>query len=365
MNGLVMRFLFTSDLTGMGGGETGLVYLIGELCRSHKCMAICGSDGPLVERLYQVGADVVVIDYKKKGKLPWNLVKLKSTIVRFSPDFIFNNDPMTACLVHAAAPAFDNNWICHGQWYKFDKLRKSLLKRGVRRVLCVSNASKDNLLKQGFDNCSTVYLGVPAALFVNAKAANIREELGISTSSLLVATVARFQSIKGQLKGVKAVELALKRGMDVTYLLIGGSVFGSASDDDYEQIVKDYVRDNGLDSNILFLGERQDVPSILKDVDVLIVPSDNESFGVAAVEAICSGVALLSTPNDGVSEIVEGNPIYLSRANSAEGLTDLLMKYKDRNFLSASKAGLEPYRKKFDIATVADSYIRAVTESDK
>lgn len=359
-----MKFLFTSDLTGMGGGETGLVYLIGELCRSHTCMAICGSDGPLVERLCRVGADVAVIDYKNKAKLPLNLVRLKSTVERFSPDYIFNNDPMTACLVHAAAPAFDNNWICHGQWYKFDRFREALLKKSVRRVLCVSNASKVNLINQGFDNCSTVYLGVPTALFANAKAVNIRKSLGISPSGLLVATVARFQPIKGQLKGVKAVELALKQGLDVTYLLIGGSIFGSGSDDNYAQIVKDYVRDNGLDSNVLFLGERRDIPSILKDVDVLIVPSDNESFGVAAVEAICSGAALLSTPNDGVSEIVEGNPIYLSRANSAESLAVLLMKYKDKNFLNASKAGLEPYRRKFDIATVADSYIRTVTESD-
>ena len=240
-----------------------------------------------------------------------------------------------------------------------------LLKRSVRRILCVSDASRDNLINQGFDCCSTVYLGVPTDLFANAKAANIRKALGVSPSGLLAATVARFQPIKGQLKGVKAVDLALKQGLDVTYLLIGGSVFGSASDDDYEQSVKGYVRDNGLESKVLFLGERQDIPSILKDVDVLIVPSDNESFGVAAVEAMCSGVALISTPNDGVSEIVKDDPRYLSRTNDAEGLAALLMKYKDRDYLSSSKDGLEQYRRKFDIANVADSYISAVAGSNK
>ncbi len=349
----------------MGGGETGLVYLIGELCRTHTCMAICGSDGPLVERLRQVGADVTIIDYKTKSRLLGNLTRLKSAVERFSPDFVFNNDPMTACIMHIAAPSVDNNWICHGQWYKFDLIRRALLKKSVKRVLCVSDASRDNLLAQGLDSCTTVYLGVPTGLFANAKAANIRESLGVPPSRLLVATVARFQPIKGQLKGVKAVELALGQGLDVTYLLIGGSVFGSAADDDYEQSVKDYVRDNGLESSILFLGERQDIPSVLKDVDALIVPSDNESFGVAAIEAICSGAALLSTPNDGVSEIVEGNPVYLSLTNDAEGLAALLMKYKDRDFLATAKAGLEPYRRKFDIANIACSYIRAVTEGDK
>ena len=100
-----MKLLFTSDLTGMGGGETGLVYLIEELRKSHICMVICGSKGPLVERLRKVGVDVVVIDYKNKTKLLGSLAKLKSEVVRFSPDFIFNNDPMTACFIHAAAPA--------------------------------------------------------------------------------------------------------------------------------------------------------------------------------------------------------------------------------------------------------------------
>lgn len=356
-----MRLIFTSDLSGMGGGETGLVYLISELCHSHKCKAICRSDGPLVERLRHVGADVDILDYKNKTNLPISIWALRKIIVAFKPDCIFNNDPMTACLVHLAVPHIDNYWICHGQWYEFDCVRRYLISKSISRALCVSNAAEKNLQSQGFLNCCTVYLGVPTECFSNATPSNLRESFGIDNDRLLVATIARFQEIKGQLKGVKAVEIALNKGLNITYLLIGGSVFGSALDDAYERKVRNYVKDNGLESHVLFLGERNDIDSIMKEIDILLIPSDNESFGVVAIEAIASGVPLISTPNDGVREIVDGNTDYISKTNDSEGLAELLLRYKSKSFLSDARTGLDRYRNKFDIKTVASSYIKAIT----
>ena len=60
-----------------------------------------------------------------------------------------------------------------------------------------------------------------------------------------------------------------------------------------------------MERNVIFLGERQDIPAILKEIDCLVIPSDNESFGMIAVEALAAGTPVLSTPNDGVSEILK------------------------------------------------------------
>ncbi len=76
--------------------------------------------------------------------------------------------------------------------------------------------------------------------------------------------------------------------------------FGAKEDEDYYNRVKKYIHDNSLDKNIILLGERQDIPSILKEIDCLVIPSDNESFGMIAVEALAAGTPVLSTPNDGL-----------------------------------------------------------------
>ena len=52
------------------------------------------------------------------------------------------------------------------------------------------------------------------------------------------------------------------------------------------------------------MGERDDIPSVLKEIDYLVIPSDNESFGMIAIEALAAGTMVISTPNDGVSEIL-------------------------------------------------------------
>ena len=68
----------------------------------------------------------------------------------------------------------------------------------------------------------------------------------------------------------------------------------SLSDPDrYDDCVQ-YCRENGLlDSCVFFLGGRSDVPAILQHVDAFVYSSDYDSFGIAVVEAMASGVPVL------------------------------------------------------------------------
>ena len=65
------------------------------------------------------------------------------------------------------------------------------------------------------------------------------------------------------------------------------------------------AHDLGLIGHIRFLGKRNDVPALLRQADVLLMPSEMESFGLAALEAMASGVIPIGTRVGGVPELID------------------------------------------------------------
>lgn len=61
----------------------------------------------------------------------------------------------------------------------------------------------------------------------------------------------------------------------------------------------------GVARGVTFLGERDEVESLLPGADVLLLPSESESFGLAALEAMACGVPVVGTRTGGLPELVE------------------------------------------------------------
>ena len=64
------------------------------------------------------------------------------------------------------------------------------------------------------------------------------------------------------------------------------------------------VQTFGLDDCVQFLGERTDLPNVLRDADLFLLPSESESFGLAALEAMSCGVPVIASRVGGVPEVV-------------------------------------------------------------
>ena len=64
------------------------------------------------------------------------------------------------------------------------------------------------------------------------------------------------------------------------------------------------VRDKGLSNDVVFLGKQNQVQEILSAADVLLLPSDLESFGLAALEGMACGVPAVCSKVGGVPEVI-------------------------------------------------------------
>jgi glycosyltransferase involved in cell wall biosynthesis len=75
--------------------------------------------------------------------------------------------------------------------------------------------------------------------------------------------------------------------------------------DDYVNRLRELVRQHGLTDRLKFMGHVADPVRVMSEIDVLVHPADNESFGRIIVEAMAAGLPVVVVSGGGVKEIVE------------------------------------------------------------
>ncbi len=69
------------------------------------------------------------------------------------------------------------------------------------------------------------------------------------------------------------------------------------------EMAEELVHDLGLEEKVLFLGESHEIDKVLSYSDLFLLPSEKESFGLAALEAMVNGVPVISTNTGGLPEV--------------------------------------------------------------
>jgi N-acetyl-alpha-D-glucosaminyl L-malate synthase BshA len=116
----------------------------------------------------------------------------------------------------------------------------------------------------------------------------------------------------------------------------------------------------GLFDRVSFLGNREDVACLLAASDIALVPSENESFGLAALEAMACGCAVVTSNVGGLPEVVrDGVDGYMCNVGDVDAMGRRVVELLDDPArletmkLNARRSAVE----QFDIAKVAPEYI--------
>lgn len=119
------------------------------------------------------------------------------------------------------------------------------------------------------------------------------------------------------------------------------------------------VQELELQAHVQFLGERIDLPSVLRDSDVFLLPSETESFGLAALEALSCGVPVVASRVAGIPEVVaDGEVGLLSPVGDVEGMATHVARLLGHpaQFERFSRAARQHVEKHFQLEPVVSRY---------
>ena len=124
---------------------------------------------------------------------------------------------------------------------------------------------------------------------------HLREHLAPGGERIL-AHLSNFRPVKRAPDAVR-VFAQVRAALPAKLLLIG--------DGQDRPVALQLARSLGVERDVLFLGKQDDVESLLAIADLFLLPSEEEAFGLAALEAMSCGVPVIATTVGGVPEVVE------------------------------------------------------------
>lgn len=160
----------------------------------------------------------------------------------------------------------------------------------------------------------------------------LRSELGFDEGAFVVGTVARLVPEKALHVLIESVAILAKSVPNVRLVIVGDGPMMS--------FLRKSMDDFAISNQVLFLGPRTDIPSLLSAFDAYAISSVHEGLPVALLEAMACGKPIVSTRAGGISEVLKNgeNGLLVDCGNAEELARAIHILIDDRD--AASDMGL-------------------------
>lgn len=146
----------------------------------------------------------------------------------------------------------------------------------------------------------TLYIGAEQPVIISEEEKrNRRHELGLA-DSFTVGIVGRIEPQKGQYLVIDAIEKLIHLGIDAKALIVG-----HAMSDDYLTALGQDIAMRGLKDRIVFTGFTGEAQAMMQLCDVVVLATENETFGLVLIEAMMCSVCVVASDSGGPIEIID------------------------------------------------------------
>ena len=375
-----LKVLFIADPVEVGGASKSLIDVVSAMnIRGLECVVCTSRHGHLEKQLQKIEVPCIADGHMAAMEVPpvllwkrpfvyfirqWKyrialkkaIHKLKRSIDLGSFDLIHTNSARND-LGCELAKRYSIPHIVHirefgekdfGCWnYRFNYV--NYLNLHTNKFIAISQAVRNSWISKGIDEkkVSVVYNGVD-----HTQILTVESESHFDKDVLKMVIVGGICEAKGQLEITKAVTL-LPNAIRNKILLD----FVGWGDESYISKINAEIDKNRLNSQIQFLGTRDDVPSTLRNYHIGLMCSRAEAFGRVTVKYMHAGLAVIASKAGANDELIETEVTGLlyEQGNSRDLAEKIIMFYKDRNLLKkCAKNGFLSARKKYTKELNAD-----------
>lgn len=150
-----------------------------------------------------------------------------------------------------------------------------------------------------------------------------RKKLNLPTEKIIIGIIGRITRNKGQLLVVNALKLLIEKKYQLDLLILGEPTIGETESHDYLKLIKNEIKDNGLEENVHIRPFTKDIRLFYDSIDIFVLGSTGETFGMVTVEAMLAGLPIVATNSGGTPEILDyGKYGFLYEPNNEKQLAD-------------------------------------------
>lgn len=308
---------------GWRGGQSQALYLTKGLKEKGFEVSLISQKGsPLWQKAKEAGIEVFPLKMTFEFA-PLSIFKISKILRRKKAKILHFHDSHSATLgilasflypvpvkISARKVDFSVKGNPFRKW-KYDKL--------VSAVITVSNGVKEVLIKDGIPESKlhTIYEGTDLSKFqIEGTKEEWREKLGLRKDKFLAGIVAHLAHHKGHVYLIEAAKILKEKGANIEILIIG--------DGELKDFLVSKTKELKVEDIVKFLGFRNDIPHLLKAIDLFVLSSYLEGLCTSLLDAMASKLPIVATKTGGIPEAVE------------DAITGILVPPKDPSALAST-----------------------------
>lgn len=326
-------------ITGLSdGGAEAVLY---RLCQfdnenNHVVISLQNEDkyGPLLKDL---GIDVYTLDFLNGKVRMLGLVKLFYLIKKIKPDVIqtwMYHADFIGGVVGRIAGIKNIVWGLHHTTLVKEKSKRStiliakinaFLSNFVpKKIIYCASKSKEVQESIGFKKAKGIVIpnGYDIASFTqnSSMGTAFRDELNISSETLLIGHVGRYNPQKDHRTLIEAFSILKEKKLNFNAVIVGTNL-----DNDNHKLLK-ILNENNLKDDVFLLGKRSDIPYVMNGIDLFVLSSAfGEAFPNVLNESMACGTPCVAT-DVGDSSIIIGKTGWITNVQDPHSIANAIIK---------------------------------------
>ncbi|MCZ8694516.1 glycosyltransferase family 4 protein [Escherichia albertii] len=356
----MMKILFTESSPNIGGQELqALEQMLALKGLRHSVLLACREKSKISQEAIKRGIDITFIPFRNSLHIS-SILKLRRVIREFSPDLIICHSGHDSNIVGLS------RLICRRQFsiirqktYITRKTKTFSLNYLCDAIIVPGTATQKHLKSEGVHTPVTVI--PPGFDFLRLRhdatqplPSNIQCWLAAAENIPLIVQVGMLRPEKGHKFMLHVLHQLKLEGRTFRWLVVG------SGHEEYEASLRMQIESLGMNEYVLMAGPLFPVLPVYRIASVVVMPSENETFGMVLAEAAASGVPVIASKTGGIPDIIQHNITgTLLEVGDVTAWTNVLNDFLSRpeRFRMMAVRAKEDIEYRFDINRTAQSIL--------